>query len=628
MTAAKNKVCFLGFKKLFSLAQAVIEEMPSSDTEYLLMDCNMDTQDECVREALDHGCEVFIASSGNAAWFSSHYNYPLVEVVISPIDYAMAVHSAKAAGCRRIAVLRQRSAAVLDIPALASMLEVSVTELKYETYEELLQAVKSSDCDAVVGAAAAIEAAELTGKAGFDVYFSSDGIRDACLRAADLAKELRRERRNREITKAMMNNAQLGIIVSDPEGRVLLFNRMASQYTEILSGQISGKKLSSFFPNLSPEAFLKSGKRRNDSYRLVQGAMMRCVQEQIRLNDETFAVLTTLYPEAHNRRKREEEKGGLNAHIWHWDELTAESEAMRRLVRDARSVTVRNQPLAIFAEPGCAQEEIAYCIHGGSERADFPCVTLDFATIDDRDAARSFFGYEGSDRSIDGFFQYANHGSIVLKNISLAGPAALACLREILSGQAIFRPGMESAVTPDLCIYTATTKKELEALAPELSSQLTIGTLNLPPLRERQEDIPILFLNYVTRLSELSGIGNLTDEMLALLQRYSWPGNILELRAVCTRYVLARSEARRPSSRAKYLMLLHAIGEDTFYKDFLKSYPALQAGPSDDRRAFLDAALEVKEWLCLSNDALADRLGLSRTTLWRIMRETATIEQK
>ena len=107
--------------------------------------------------------------------------------------------------------------------------------------------------------------------------------------------------------------------------------------------------------------------------------------------------------------------------------------------------------------------------------------------------------------------------------------------------------------------------------------------------------------------------------MLALLHRYSWPGNIMELRAVCTRYVLARTEARRPSSRAKYLMLMHAIGENILFEDLLKSYPALQAGPSDDRRAFLDAALEVKEWLCLSNEALAERLGMSRTSLWRLM---------
>lgn len=621
MSSANIKVCFLGFKKLFSLAKTVIDELPSLGVDFLLMDCNMETQDECVHEALNAGCEVFISSSGNAAWFLSHYPYPLIEVAVSPIDYAMAVYSAKAAGCRRIAVVRQHSAASLDIPAFAEMLGVSVTELVYETYEGLLWAVKNSDCDAIVGAAGAVDAAEQTGKAGFDVYFSSNGIRDACFRAAEHAIELRRERRNREITKAVMNNAQLGIIVSDLDGRVLHFNRMASQYTGALGGQIRGQKLSSFFPNLSPEAFLKSGKRRNDSYRLVQGAMMRCVQEQIRLGEETFAVLTTLYPEAHNRRNREKEKNSLNAHIWRWDELTAESEAMRRLVRAGKKVTARHQPLVIFAEPGCAQEEIAYCIHGGSERADFPCVSLDFATIDDRDAARSFFGYDGSDRSTEGIFQYANHGSLVLKNISLVGPNALACLRELLNGQPLFRPGMESTFTPDLCVYTAATKKELEALPPDLQSLLSIGTLHLPPLRDRQEDIPVLFSKYVTLLSDLSGIANLTDEMLNLLHQYSWPGNVQELRAVCTRYVLAREEVRRPSNRVKYMILLRAIGEDAFYRDLIQRYPALQAGPSSDRRAFLEAVREIKEWMCLSNEALAERLGMSRTSLWRLVNE-------
>lgn len=623
----KNKICFLGFMKLFSLAKQVIDELPPSDADYLLVDCNPDTQAACVQEALNAGCEVFIAGSGNAAWFSSHYSYPLIEIAIRPVDYAVAIHNAKEAGFGRIAVLRQRYAASLDISMLETITEISLTELVYETYQELLQAVQNSDCDAVVGAAAAISAAQQFGKAGFDIYLSTVGIHDACLRAAELARELKRARWNREVTKAVMDNSQLGIIISDPNDKVRLFNRTASKYTELLSGQIRGQKLGEFFPNLAAEPFLKTGQRRSDSYKLVRDSMMRCVQERIETKGETIAVLTTLYPEAHNRRGREE-KRGINAHIWNWDELTAESDAMKQLVRNGKRVTSRHQPLVILGEPGSGREEIAYCIHGSSARAKQPCVTLDLASVDDRDAARTFFGYADRGQYVDGILASVNHGSLVLKSLSLAGPATLACLKELLSGSPVFRPGMESAISPDICIFSAASKKELESLPAEMRSLLSIGSLAMPSLRERREDIPILFVKYVELLSEVSGIGRLTQEMTELLQQYSWPGNVRELRAVCTRYALARSDAGKLTNRAKYLTLLHAIGDDFYFNDLVERYPALKNGPSADREAFLAAAQIAKEKMYLSNDALADRLGISRTTLWRIMRESAMTEQK
>ena len=620
MSSRVHRICFLGYGKLFSLAEEVIAGLSEPDAEYLLYDCNMDTQDECVQEALEAGCTVFIASSGNAAWFSSHYSLPLVEIQVSLIDYAMAVHQAKTQGYQKVGILRSRFAAPLDAGALTELLGIPVRKLSYEGYEELMTVVRQSDCDAIVGAAAALDAAARCGKAGFDVYFNTDGIRTACLRAAEMARALRERRESREITRAIINNAQLGIIMTDTEGRVTLFNRMAQRYTALSAAEIRGRPISEWIPSLSVETFVRQDQRRKESYRLVNGAMMRCSQELVRLNGETISVMTTLYPEAHNRKKRDEEKPVYLPHIHHWSELTAESESMRLLVARAKEVTASSWPALITGEPGAGQEEIASCIHGESDRADYPCLFLDLATISGRDAPRTLFGYEQGEHVVNGILVDANHGSVILQNPALAQPEVLACLQTVLNGHQILRPGIGAVTLPDLRFFTVATEEELGALPPDLRRQLAVQVVKMPPLRSRQEDIPGLFLKYLASFSEIPARFSLTADMKKLLTEYSWPGNVKELQTVCMRYLLARSAQENITPRVKYRLLLEAIGEKEFFDDYARRNPVLLERPIRDTEAFAQRFQEAKKWMRASNDSLCGLLGISRTTLWRMLK--------
>ena len=300
-TEKPYKVCFLGYSKLSEVAREVIDSLPDSDVEYVLMDSNLENQDTCVEEARQLGCSVFVAGPGNAARFSTHYDDPLVEITIRYIDYAIAIRKALRRGCRRICIARHRFSAPPDLPALEDLMEVPLQELTFESIAELREQIRHSDCDAFIGATAANETANALGRTGILVYYGKESIRDACIRAGERARKLHESRQSREITNAILNNSQFGMIVTDGEGRVKLFNRTAQRFTGIAASQIRGKLLTDFFPNLSIAALLKSDQSRSDSYRLVVGAMMRCVQERITQDRRTIGVLITLYPESHNR---------------------------------------------------------------------------------------------------------------------------------------------------------------------------------------------------------------------------------------------------------------------------------------------------------------------------------------
>ncbi len=618
------KICFLGYGKLYNLAKEVTDGLRSDEVDYLLYDCNMDTQDRCIQDALSAGCEVFIAGPGNAAYFRSRHNLPLIEIPIRTVEYAIALRKALLDGHKNIAIAHYSYTPPVEIEMLSNLMSCPITEIKFESVSEMFSIVRDSECDAFIGAAGTLRAAEAAGKAGYLVYSNPASIRNVCLQAEELARNIMLNRRNRAITNAIMQNSALAIIVTDTEGKIDFFNRVAQTYTGLSSRQVRGHKIDEYLPNLSVSSFIKDGGAKNDSFRLVGGIMMRCVQERIQSRTETIGVLTTLYPEAHNRKRSSEHQSppGIYASAFQWKDLIALSKPMKRLVAEGSLRAASSYPLVILGEEGSGREGIATCVHYGSDRADAPCVTLDLATIAEQDAPRILFGYDRDDGTVEGMFSNAAGGSMILKNVSLAKPSAIACLRQVLNGNSIYRPGMRQPISTDIRFITIAYDGELELLPPDLSSLLSVERLHMPPLRERREDIHPLLQRYLQQFSEMPRHFTVTDEMLELLLSYSWPGNIHELRSACARYLTILHETEQRSPAIRYRALVHAIGEDRLMADLTEKYPVLLQRPITDRAAFIQALAVLKDRLRCSNDDAAEKLGISRTTLWRITKQS------
>lgn len=622
-TGKPYKVCFLGYSKLGEVAREVIDNLPDSDVEYILMESDLENQDICVEEARQLGCRVFVAGPGNAARFSTHYDDPLVEITIRYIDYAIAIRKALNKGCRKICIARHRFSPPPDLPMLEELMEIPLRELTFESIAELREQIRNSDCDAVIGATAAAEIAGTLGRTGILVYYGKESIRDACLRAGDRARKLHETRQSREITNAILNNSQFGMIVTDAEGRVKLFNRTAQRFTGIAASQIRGKLLTDFFPNLSIAALLKSEQNRSDSYRLVVGAMMRCVQERITQDRRTIGILITLYPESHNRKKAEQDTPSLARIVCRWEDVIAQSPIMKKTVEQGQNLAALHYPTMILGQPGSGREIFARCMHSTSSQAQKPCITIDLATIAPEDAPHILLGYEGQDGTVSGLLTAANGGSVILKNVALAKPVVHACLMQALTSRHIFRPGMTAPLLLDLMVYTIMTPEEAQSIPADLQSCLAICRLELPSLARRREDIAPLFLRSLSSSAAFHHRSALSEQMRTLLTFHRWPGELQELQAVCTRYVIAMSRLEKVTPKTQYLLLLQAIGEETIFRELLEQYPALTQWPVADRESFLQGILQVKSLMKYSNDTLAEKLSVSRTTIWRILQDTA-----
>src|ERR1035438_4620196 len=211
------------------------------------------------------------------------------------------------------------------------------------------------------------------------------------------------------------------------------------------------------------------------------------------------------------------------------------SPAMRRLLSVTAKVGRTNAPILITGESGTGKELIARAVHHYSSRADKPFIDVNCAALPEHLMESELFGYErgafsGADSMKPGLFEAAHTGTLFLDEIGELDSRMQAKLLRVLDGQSYFRLGGSRKVVADVRIVAATNLSLDEAVQSgkfrrDLFHRLDAFHLHLPPLRERVEDIAPLAAWFL-RESPIT----LSEEALSILEDYSWPGNIRELR--------------------------------------------------------------------------------------------------
>jgi two-component system response regulator AtoC len=222
------------------------------------------------------------------------------------------------------------------------------------------------------------------------------------------------------------------------------------------------------------------------------------------------------------------------------------SPAMRRLVAVAAKVGRTSLPVLITGESGTGKELIARAVHQYSARAGKPFIDVNCAALPEHLMESELFGYErgafsGAESLKPGLFEAAHTGTLFLDEIGELDSRMQAKLLRVLDGQAYFRLGGSRKVQVDVRVVAATNLSPDEAVLSgkfrrDLFHRLDAFHLHLPPLRERVEDIAPLAVWFL-RESPLT----LSEEALAVLEDYAWPGNIRELRNSLNKAILFAS---------------------------------------------------------------------------------------
>ncbi len=306
------------------------------------------------------------------------------------------------------------------------------------------------------------------------------------------------------------------------------------------------------------------------------------------------------------------------------------SPPMQRIFRLVETLQHSEASVLITGESGAGKEVVARAIHQHSLRSAGPFVAVNCAALPSELLESELFGhvrgaFTGAVRDRSGRFELASRGTLFLDEIGDLPPLLQVKLLRVLQEHRYERVGESLARTTDARIIAATNVDIRAALRDgrlreDLYYRLCVVPIDVPPLRQRREDIPQLALNLLNRVAGQRGLmRRISPQAMRLLLDYPWPGNVRELsNAMEYAVAVSKMETILPED------LPDELGQSAFRGHLLHtrgvrhaaSHPAPPAAiPEQDR---LRAALELHHW---KKAETARALGLSRSTLWRRMRE-------
>ncbi len=264
-------------------------------------------------------------------------------------------------------------------------------------------------------------------------------------------------------------------------------------------------------------------------------------------DEELFSAVRRALDKHHLHMAGQRRKGRRSAGSYG---LIGESEAMQRVFDAIEKAASTSATVLISGESGTGKELVARAIHYNSPRARAPFVPVNCGAIPEDLLESELFGhikgaFTGATETRAGFFQTADGGTIFLDEISETRPSMQVKLLRVLQDKEVCMVGSSRSRKVDVRILASTNKDLLSLVKKggfreDLFFRLNVITIDLPPLRKREDDILLLGFHFTTRFAEEMGkpVPQFSDSALQVLKNYHWPGNVRELENVIQRLVV------------------------------------------------------------------------------------------
>jgi len=378
------------------------------------------------------------------------------------------------------------------------------------------------------------------------------------------------------------------------------------------------------------EAFADQASIAVENARLVEVAKLR--QEELARAKERVDELNRVLNEKVRRQSAEldqvkqilKERQDELEFKYSYAKIIGGSSRMRDVFRLLDKVTDTNVPVLVQGDSGTGKELVARAIHFNGSRKDGPFISENCAAIPESLLESELFGYKrgaftGADRDKRGLIEAASGGTLFLDEI---GDMALEMQGKLLRAldEGEIRPlGGKETIRVDVRIISATNQdlRHMQAegtFREDLYYRLAVITVQLPPLRDRREDVPLLVNHFLAQEAEAKGVepGEIVDEAMALLVGYDWPGNVRQLRNEVQRAVALGDQVIGPEILSEEIRLgsLPHLLPDHLAERTLKD--VTREVVQSVEKQVVQEALTRTNW---KKTAAARMLGISRPTL-------------
>jgi len=301
------------------------------------------------------------------------------------------------------------------------------------------------------------------------------------------------------------------------------------------------------------------------------------------------------------------------------ENIVTDNHRMKRLLDTARQIAPTDCNVIITGESGTGKELLANFIHMNSSRPDGPMLALNCGVFSEELLANELFGHEkgaftGADTMKKGLIEMADGGTLFLDEITEMPPQMQVKLLRVIQEKQLMRVGGTSPIKVDVRYVAATNRDLQEAVGDghfrqDLYFRLNVVTLNVPPLSERKDDIPLLAYHFLKKFSRTmeKEVANIDPEVISVFMNYDFPGNVRELENIIERGVaLASGELIETSHLPDDLKTLNIR---TFRKKD-GQLPTLE----EQEIAYIQWVLREVGG---NKTAAALALGIDRVSLWR-----------
>ncbi|MFT5534523.1 MAG: propionate catabolism operon transcriptional regulator [Burkholderiaceae bacterium] len=626
----RPRICFLAYRHIALFgAQIVAEYADRADIE--VVEGAFDVALAQARERVHAGLvDVFVSAGSNAAMLRNNLQAPVAIIQLDGFSLLQALLKARSRSTRVGVVMFGKTIPELD--DIKDILKLEIVQYAYQTPEDArhcFERLRADGFNVIVGSSLVVEMAEDHGLFGLLAY-SLEGLRRGFDDAIELARVTRLESGRYQQLNAVLGNLQDPVLAVDRQHRIIAVNPRMQELLDKPDTPLLGKSLDVIVPELSLVQTIQSGIEERALVLRFARRDWIANRTPIREHGNIVGAAITLYDaqkisEADTTLRMQQRKLQVSAK-YSFADLLGNSPVFQRAINTARRFAKTDMTVLIIGESGVGKELFAQAIHNDSARAGQPFVALNCAAFPEPLLESELFGYEegaftGSRRGGKrGMFETAHTGTLFLDEIGDMPLSLQTRLLRVLQEREITRVGGVVTIPIDVRVIAATHQPLQEMIAArqfrqDLYYRINTLRLSLPTLRERPADLKHLAQTLVERA--LQRLGSPLDAkqimapLLPYLSSYAWPGNVRELENIANRIAV--------------FLLQFAEGEPISYDGLREDCPELflpeyfsATGTDDNVQLRTTDALRSSEG---NRTLAAQRLGISRSTLWRRMQK-------
>lgn len=573
------------------------------------------------------GIDVLIARSGAYRFAKDKALVPVIRLEMTSIDILKALKKAKTFHKEMVVVLWD--GINFDFNEWKDLIDANVKVKFFSERSEIEDIVESfSKQKKQVVILGGVIVTQLAADKGMDSIFinaTTDSIREIITFASKTIDAIYEEKYRAEMLKTILEGVHDAVLTVDIKGIIKTCNdRVIALHGKKIDKPI-GRELASTFPSLMFMMDILNGSKEIVNQIMTFDDITAVVSvSRIYVGKEIVAVVFTLrditkLQKLEKHIRVELNKKGLVAKYCFEDMKVFDAD-MVKVIDKAKRLGLDENTVVIYGDSGTGKEMVAQGIHSISRRRDEPFVAINCGAISENLLESELFGYEegaftGARKGgKPGLFELAHGGTIFLDEINSISKNLQVKLLRIVEEKEVMRLGSDYVIPLDVRIVAAANEDLRKMIAEgefrsDLFYRLSILEITIPPLRKRKGDIIPLFCQFLEDMNVDINKFPVTSEIELKLLSYDWPGNVRELKNIARRYsIFGEIDLANNKLNTPIIDETISIGNTIDLKELNKIV---------ERKI-----INMLSASGMSKTDIADMLGISRTALWKKLKET------